>query len=153
MKQFISTKAFICYQDKVLVLRQSSEYEDGNQPGKYEIPGGRIDPGEPWRDAFFREIWEETGLDVRLGRPFHVGEWWPEVRDEKWHIIGTYFECFANSSDVVLSQDHDDFVWIDPREYDEINLLANTTDAFEAYLEHRGITTSQPRSHRESSSP
>lgn len=41
--------------------------------GKWEFPGGRLDPGEEPLDAARREWSEETGLDVPSGEP--VGAW------------------------------------------------------------------------------
>ena len=32
-------------------------------------PKGKLDPGEEWPVAAVREVWEETGLRVRLGAP------------------------------------------------------------------------------------
>lgn len=42
---------------KVLLL------EDAAHPGKWIIPGGRIDQGEPWEEAFARELLEELSLN------------------------------------------------------------------------------------------
>lgn len=36
-----------------------------DQPGKWEFPGGKVDPGEPEVDALVREIREELSLDVQ----------------------------------------------------------------------------------------
>jgi len=36
-----------------------------------------------------------------------------------------------------LSQDHDHFLWIDPREYKRYNLIPNLYGAFEEYLNKR----------------
>lgn len=41
-------------------------------PGKYEIPGGRIDYGEDIEIGLIREIKEELGVDVILGDSFAV---------------------------------------------------------------------------------
>ncbi len=33
--------------------------------GKVNAPGGRLEPGETWEQAAYRETWEETGVTVR----------------------------------------------------------------------------------------
>jgi ADP-ribose pyrophosphatase YjhB (NUDIX family) len=42
----------------------------GNPPaqGRWSIPGGRVEPGESDEQATAREVLEETGLAVRVGR-------------------------------------------------------------------------------------
>ncbi len=101
----------------MLILRESTEYEDGVNPGKFDIPGGRIIPGERFDTALQREVQEETGLSVAIGAPFHIDEWHPVVRGKIWQIVGIFFLCTSDSERVTLSRDHDRYVWIDPRDY------------------------------------
>jgi len=62
-------------------------------------------------------------LSITIGKPFHVDEWWPEPHGEKWHVVATFFECFADTEEVTLSQDHDDYVWIEPLQYKTLPVI------------------------------
>lgn len=134
IKVFVATKAFIVYEGKVLLLRESSRYVDGANAGKFDVVWGRVEPGQRFDESLRREVEEETGLKIKVGRPFFVNEWRPIVRGEQWQIVGTFFECFAESDRVVLSEDHEEYVWIDPKEYQKYNLISNLIPAFESYL-------------------
>jgi len=132
-KMFVATKAFIVNNGKVLVVRESNKYEDGTNTGKYDVVGGRVEPGQHFQESLLREIEEEVGLKAEMKRPFYTNEWRPVVKDEPWQIVGTFFECLAEG-EVKLSEDHDDYKWIDPKDYKEENLIENLWPAFEAYL-------------------
>ncbi|MCH7568350.1 MAG: NUDIX domain-containing protein [Nanoarchaeota archaeon] len=133
-KLFVATKAFIKHNGKILLLKESPKYKDGTNIGKYDVPGGRVEPGQHFQESLIREIKEETGLSVRIGKPFHVGEWRPFVKGEKWQIVGTFFECEAESNDVQLGEDHEEFLWIDPKDYQNYNLIETIKPAFKSYL-------------------
>jgi 8-oxo-dGTP diphosphatase len=134
IKLFTATKAFIIHDGKVLLLKESTKYADGANAGKFDVVGGRIKPGQRFDESLIREIQEETRLNVKIGRPFFVNEWRPIVRGEQWQIVGTFFECFAKSDKVILSEDHEEYVWIDPKEYKKYNLIDNLIPAFASYL-------------------
>lgn len=119
---------------KVLILRESSEYEDGTNAARYDVVGGRLEPGQHFKDSLIREIDEETGLKCEIGVPFFVNEWRPVKNGEQWQVVGIFFRCMSASGDVRLSQDHDAYKWIDPADYREHSLIPNLQAAFEAYL-------------------
>ena len=133
-KLFVATKAFISLNEKILLLRESDKYKDGSNAGRYDVVGGRIKPGQNFKESLLREIKEETGLNVKIGKPFFVNEWRPIVNNEQWHIVGIYFECRSNSNSIKLSEDHDHFLWIDPNEYRKYNLIENLNTVFEEFL-------------------
>ncbi len=133
-KLWVATKAFVEHEGKILVLQESSAYKDGTNVGKFDIVGGRLNPGEHFRDALLREVKEETGLDVTVGRPFFVNEWRPQVRGEQWQIVATFFVAHAHEAEVTMSEDHAAYKWIDPKKYLDEGLIENLHPAFEAYL-------------------
>ncbi|MFA5828316.1 MAG: NUDIX domain-containing protein [Candidatus Shapirobacteria bacterium] len=135
-KLFVATKAFINYQGKILILRESDKYQDGSNASKYDVVGGRIIPGQNFLESLLREIEEETKLKVSVKTPFYVGEWRPVVKGEQWQIVGTFFECLSDSDKVELSEDHDDYKWIDPKEYLSYPIIENLQPAFEKYIEY-----------------
>jgi len=133
-KIFVATKAFIKHDGKILLLKESSKYEDGTNEGKFDVVGGRVEAGERFDTSLLREIKEETGLSVRIGKVFFVDEWRPKVRDEEWQIVGIYFECFSDSDSVQLSKDHSEHIWIDPKEYKNYDIFDGLDPTFEEYL-------------------
>ena len=136
MKLFVATKAFIVHKGKVLILRESNAYVDGSNAHRFDVPGGRMEIGQRFDESLRREILEETGLRVTLGKPFFVNEWRPVVRGEEWQIVGIFFICTAETEDVQLSEDHDAYEWINPAEYKQYSLISNLHPAFEEYLTH-----------------
>ncbi len=139
IKMFVATKAFLIHEGKVLLLRESGKYKDGTNIGLYDVPGGRVEPGQRFDESLLREIKEETGLEVTTGRPFFVNEWRPVVRGESWQVVGTFFECFTYNKEVVLGEDHDHYEWIDPKDYFKYNIVENLKVVFESYLEFKNL--------------
>lgn len=131
---FVATKAFVVFEGKVLILRESPKYDDGTNIGKFDVPGGRVQSGERFDQGLLREIHEETGLDVTIIRPFHTDEWRPVVKDEHWQIVGTYFLCQADNTNVILGKDHSEYQWIDPTKHQDYPLIDNLKRAFAAYV-------------------
>src|SRR3989338_4890716 len=112
--QRIAGKAIILHEGKVLIIRESAKYDDGTHAGNYDFPGGRVEPGESLYASLAREVKEECGLDVNIGKPIFVGEWSPIVKNRHLQIFGIFFECTTKNVDIVLSKDYDEYKWIVP---------------------------------------
>lgn len=114
----VAAKAVIINEHgKVLLLREASTYEEGTHLGRYQIPGGRLNPGESYEDGLRREAKEETGLAVEPLYPIFVGEWRPTIKGVPTQIIAIFTVCKARSSDIKLSEEHDAFEWVNPADY------------------------------------
>jgi 8-oxo-dGTP diphosphatase len=135
IRQRVACKAVIRHGSKILILREAATNKDGTNVGRYQLPGGRIEPGEPYIDGLNREVMEETGLQVEVGKPIAVGEWFPVIRGEKNQIVAIFFDCNTDSTAVTLSDEHDEYRWIEASEYSTYNLLDSESAVFKAYIE------------------
>ncbi len=79
-----------------------------HQPGFWEFPGGKVDPGEDFASALIREFKEETGLTVSLNSVLGSGEW--ERQNYKIAYLFLRVSCFCG--EISLSREHDDSRWV-----------------------------------------
>ncbi|MEP7036210.1 MAG: NUDIX hydrolase [Actinomycetota bacterium] len=77
-------------------------------------PKGKLDPGEEWPVAAAREVWEETGFRVRLGRPLPSAQY-PVLdrggRPANKHV--RYWAAEVMGGDGTLVNEIDEIVWLD----------------------------------------
>ncbi|MEU5883979.1 NUDIX hydrolase [Spirillospora sp. NPDC047279] len=75
-------KAFILdAAGRLLLVRKAAS--DPFQPGRWDVPGGRLEVAHDLDldDHIRREVWEEVGLKVDPGPPFHLWQWFmPDSR-------------------------------------------------------------------------
>ncbi len=122
--QRIAAKAIILNEkNEILILREARSYTEGTNHGKYQLPGGRIDVGESYIDGLRREVREETGLEVDIERPIFVSEWFPTIKGVPHQIIGIFFVCRAKNDAVILSSEHDHYVWNEAQQLNNYDML------------------------------
>jgi 8-oxo-dGTP diphosphatase len=82
----------------------------GRDPGKglWAVPGGKVEFGEPMREAARREVAEETGFDVRVGDVVWVGEF----LEDDHHIVLIDFHGEVLGGDMRAADDADDVRWV-----------------------------------------
>jgi 8-oxo-dGTP pyrophosphatase MutT (NUDIX family) len=134
--QRIATKALIVNdKGQILILREASTYEEGTNVGKYHLPGGRLNPGEAFLDGLKREVDEESGLQIEIGKPIYVGEWRPVIKGVQNQIVAIFFICKPLSSKVRLSEEHDDYKWVLPNEIKTYDVMSPEDKVIETYIE------------------
>lgn len=94
-----------------LVVKRSDS--DEFLPGMWELPGGGSDHGEDPQAALMREVGEEVGLDVAVGKPLGVHVYFLEKNKEKIQRVEITFLCsFDEAQSVALSFEHSEYKWI-----------------------------------------
>lgn len=64
----IDVAAGLVFEEGRLLITQRPP--GGHLAGLWEFPGGKLEPGESWEGALVRELREELGIDVVVGREF-----------------------------------------------------------------------------------
>lgn len=93
-------------QGRCLLIRRSDRCR--NFVGKWEWPGGKVDPGEDFAAAVVRETKEETSLNVEITGL--VGA--TEFEMPAANVILLCLETRLLGGEVHLSEEHDDFAWV-----------------------------------------
>jgi 8-oxo-dGTP diphosphatase len=104
----IAVKAFIVNNNEELLLvkRRAS---DPHTPEAWEIPGGRLTPGEEPREGLKREAREETNIDIEIVNVLYAHHF---TRDDGQKITMLSFLCRPKSFAVRLSEEHTKFAWV-----------------------------------------
>lgn len=121
MSQKSSTVAIINQDNKVLILRRGKTAPW--MPGRYCLPGGKVEENESLAHAAVRELLEETNISC------HVNDLWPNTIQYKNGRSKIVFSVKIHQPTVQLNWEHDDYVWVDSSsvlEYDLVPGLRTT---------------------------
>jgi 8-oxo-dGTP diphosphatase len=110
---------------QILLLQRSKRSK--TNPGKWELPGGKIDAGESFDTALTREILEETGLTIQI----HHAVGTAEQILPNWHVVHLVMMGHIESGNVGISEEHDSFRWTGIGEMKDLQLA----DWFEEYYD------------------
>ena len=85
--------------------------------GKWEFPGGKIEPGETAEACIRREIREELGMEIAVGSVFTVMEHDYGVK----YVRVTFF--LTVSDDAPSAKDRQGFRWVTPEDMESVDFL------------------------------
>ena len=102
--------------------------------GRWELPGGKVEPNESAPDALRRELCEELGVEVRLGDEVTAkGGVWP-LADR--YGMRVWLGVIVAGTPVPLTA-HDDLRWLRPAEWDDLDWLDGDPPVLEALRRSR----------------
>ena len=121
---------FIFNQQGKLLLLQSHKW-----PGVYVVPGGHVELGERIEETAVREAKEETGLDIydlefiNFQQFIYDPAFW-----KRRHFIFFDYAAKTDSTDVVLNDEAQAYIWVKPNEALDLELDSYTRKSIETYI-------------------
>lgn len=103
-------------EDQIFIAKRRSGKSMG---GKWEFPGGKQEPNETEQACLQRELFEELGMQVKVGAK--LGE--NEHHYENFSIRLIAYKCEFISATYALT-DHDEFAWVDIQDLQSYDLAA-----------------------------
>lgn len=113
----------------ILVLKRSKQSR--TNPGRWELPGGKIDPHEPFDDALKREVLEETGFQVVI----HTAAGTAMQETDEWWIVHLVMIGSIMSGGLAISSEHEEYRWASPVEISGLEKADYFDDYFRMYLQ------------------
>lgn len=118
---------------KIAILRRHPKSR--TNPHKWELPGGKVDPGEFFDEALIREMKEETNLDVK------IGDFYEAIQDDYVHkrTVQIIMEVIILSEEFKISDEHDDYKWVNLEEIKSLYQENKLSTAFRKVLEKKNF--------------
>jgi 8-oxo-dGTP diphosphatase len=91
---------------KILILKRSTDCK--TNPGKWELPGGKVNQDESFDHALIREVYEETHLKIELDHVVGASE-------QNLHIIRAVHIIMSGKiieGKLTLSSEHEGYAWV-----------------------------------------
>ena len=112
---------------RLLAARRKSPPE---LAGGWELPGGKVEPGESEPEALRRELREELGIESAVGQRVE-GEW----PLSEGYVLRAYLVTVVSGDPQPLA-DHDALTWLDPGTWTDFDWLPADREPVRAALAH-----------------
>jgi 8-oxo-dGTP pyrophosphatase MutT (NUDIX family) len=132
----IGAYALILHHGQMLMMRI-------RHTGRLFVIGGGVHVSETLAEGLHREAFEETGLQVEIGRQYttteHFYYWAPTAK--AWHAIGVYYECtLKGPSGPLVAGDPGEGLpeWVPAKQVLAEDLHGSHPSVIKRYLQEKG---------------
>ena len=114
-KHIVAVTAIIKNKNKFLVVKRGNN--EIAYPGKWAFPGGKVEKGQNIFETLRREVFEEVGLEnyKKYLKDYTF------LRPDGHNVVGFCFLVKTKSDGVKLSTDFEDYKWVTPDEFNELD--------------------------------
>ncbi len=136
---WVAAAAIVDDLDRPRRLLAARRTEPARLAGGWELPGGKVDPGESAVEALHRELAEELGVDVVLGREIVD---WPAGDLPGWALTAPYrmrvWLARVVHGEPAPIEEHDAVAWLEPGHWLEIGWLPSNLPILRALIASLG---------------
>lgn len=117
---------------RLLILQRAGE--EGSATSQWCVPGGHVDPGESFKEAAIRELYEETGFDLshEQGELYEVAEY--KNSDCEIHYFMARLTDASHTTVVVDAFEEVGSEWIEPSSIDDFDFIFDMKDNLKRIL-------------------
>lgn len=135
-KRYVAQKAVLVNgQGKILVVKSSLPNGEGDS---WDFPGGQMEPGEKPLETLVREVEEEIGLKIDAEKAdlffSMVTKGFGSMANDD--ILKLFYAVPAPEGEIQMSWEHDEAVWIDPRQKIPEEITGFAREVIEKYKQY-----------------
>jgi 8-oxo-dGTP diphosphatase len=114
----LATLCYIKHDGHTLMVYRNKKPNDMHE-GKWNGLGGKFEPGESPEECVIREVWEESGLEIRNPK-MHGLLMFPSFKGDDWYVF--VFTAKKFSGELMTSSPEGKLEWISDEELTSLNL-------------------------------
>ena len=111
-------------QDRILILKRPKDLKPESFPGKWCVPGGMALDGESPLNNVMREVYEETGIELKPQTTNYLLN--KQEGDKNYFFFTARVDQEPKMMNVL--DEHEEFKWIRADEIDKYDMIKDTHD-------------------------
>lgn len=126
---------------KILLIQRSSKLDW--HPGEWEIMYGRLAQHEDPERGLSREVKEEIGITIAVGRPlrsWHIYRGHEDTAQNE--LIGITYLATTAASKITLSEEHQNYRWVTPTQALTLIEVEGIRRDIQAFIDQTAVASS-----------